>query len=193
PVGKDPSEQEVRAIERLSYVDLHQRLLEEFAPPSVVVNEEYDIVHLSEHAGEFLQIRGGGPTNNLLRLIRPELRLDVRTALYQALQKGEGFQRRAIDVSKTHGTKRVNVLVRPVLREGDPSHGFILLVFQEKTKATQEAPTVTLPVEPIARQLEDELMNAKSQLRATVEQYEIQQEKLGASNKKLQAMNETFS
>jgi two-component system, chemotaxis family, CheB/CheR fusion protein len=190
PIGKDPSEQEVRAIERLSYVDLHQRLLEEFAPPSVVVNEEYDIVHLSEHAGEFLQIRGGGPTNNLLKLIRPELRLDVRTALHQALQKGAAVQTRAIDVSTTHGTKRVNVLVRPVLREGDPNHGFILLVFQEKTKATQEAPTVTLPVEPIARQLEEELINAKSQLRATVEQYEVQQEELRASNEELQAMNE---
>jgi len=192
PVGKDPSEQEVRAIERLSYVDLHQRLLEEFAPPSVVVNEEYDIVHLSEHAGEFLQIRGGGPTNNLLKLIRPELRLDVRTALHQAVQKGATVQTRAIDVSTTHGTKRVNVLVRPVLREGDPSHGFILLVFQEKKKTEEEeaTPTVTLPVEPIARQLEDELMHAKSQLRATVEQYEVQQEELRASNEELQAMNE---
>ena len=193
PVGKDPSAQEVRAIERLSYVDLHQRLLEEFAPPSVVVNEEYDIVHLSEHAGEYLQIRGGGPTNNLLKLIRPELRLDVRTALYQALQKGAAVQTRAIDVSTTHGTKRVSVLVRPMLREGDPSHGFILLVFQEKTKATAQdeaTPTVTLPVEPIARQLEDELIHAKSQLRATVEQYEVQQEELRASNEELQAMNE---
>ena len=192
PVGKDPSEQEVRAIERLSYVDLHQRLLEEFAPPSIVVNEEYDIVHLSDHAGEFLQIRGGGPTNNLLKLIRPELRLDVRTALHQALQKATAVQTRAIDVSTTDGPKRVNVLVRPLLREGDPNHGFILLVFQEKTKATaQEAtPIVTLPVEPIARQLEDELMHAKSQLRATVEQYEVQQEELRASNEELQAMNE---
>ena len=191
PIGKEPSAQEVRAIERLSYVDLHQRLLEEFAPPSVVVNEEYDIVHLSEHAGEFLEIRGGGPTNNLLRLIRPELRLDVRTALHQALQKGAAVQTRAMDVSTTRGTKRVNILVRPLLREGDPNHGFILVVFQEKTKKDAEAtPIVTLPVEPIARQLEDELMNAKSQLRATVEQYEVQQEELRASNEELQAMNE---
>lgn len=192
PVGKERSEEEARAIERLSYVDLHQRLLEEFAPPSVVVNEEYDIVHLSERAGEFMQIRGGEPTNNLLKLIRPEMRLDVRTALHEALKKRAQVQTRAIEVSTTHGTKRVNVLVRPVLREGDPNHGFILLVFQEKSRAQRrdKTPTVTLPVEPIARQLEDELMHAKSQLRATVEQYEIQQEELRASNEELQAMNE---
>jgi len=192
PISKERSEQEVRAIERLSYVDLHQRLLDEVAPPSLVVNEEYDIVHLSDRAGEFLQIRGGEPTNNLLQLIRPELRLDVRTAIYQALQNAVPVQTRVIDVTTTHGTKRVKSIVRPVLREGDPNHGFILVVFHEETKAEREEPasTVTFSVEPIARQLEDELMNAKAQLGATVEQYEVQQEELRASNEELQAMNE---
>jgi two-component system CheB/CheR fusion protein len=38
--------------------------------------------------------------------------------------------------------------------------------------------------------LEEELINSRTQLRATVEQYEIQQEELRASNEELQAMNE---
>jgi signal transduction histidine kinase len=29
-----------------------------YAPPSVVVNEEYDIVHLSERAGRYMQVGG---------------------------------------------------------------------------------------------------------------------------------------
>src|SRR6185436_16807165 len=44
--------------------------------------------------------------------------------------------------------------------------------------------------DPLARRLEEELVHSKSQLRATVEQYEIQQEELRASNEELQAMNE---
>src|SRR4029453_10522239 len=192
PIEKGHSDQEVRAIERLSYIDLHQRLLEQFAPPSVVVNEEYNIVHLSERAGEFMQIVGGEPTNNLLKLIRPELRLDVRTALYQVIQNRDQVQTRPIDVNTTEGVKRVNIIVRPVLRDGDPIRGFILILFQEsKATALEETnQTVALPAEPIARQLEEELMHARSQLRTTVEQYEIQQEELRASNEELQAMNE---
>jgi PAS domain S-box-containing protein len=42
----------------------------------------------------------------------------------------------------------------------------------------------------VARQLEDELVRAKLQLRHTIEQYEVQQEELRASNEELQAMNE---
>src|SRR6185295_10161030 len=64
----------------------HLRLLERLAPPSVVVDADHDIVHLSDNAGQFLQFVGGEPTNNLLRLVDPALRLELRAALYQAAQ-----------------------------------------------------------------------------------------------------------
>jgi len=190
PVERERTQQELRAMERLSYVDLHQRLLEQFAPPSVVVNEEYDVVHLSDRAGEFMQVTGGEPTNNLLKLVRPELRLDLRTALYNAVQMRAQVHTRTIEVMTLEGSKQIEAIVRPVLREGDPTRGFILVLFEEKKLAEKDTTPVVAPAEPIARQLEDELMHAKSQLRVTVEQYEIQQEELRASNEELQAMNE---
>ena len=49
------------------------KLLERFAPPSVLVDREHDIVHLSANAGRFLQFAGGEPTRNLLRVVHPEL------------------------------------------------------------------------------------------------------------------------
>jgi two-component system CheB/CheR fusion protein len=192
PLQKERTQQEVRARERLSYVELHQKLLEQFAPPSVVVNEDYDIVHLSDNAGRFLQITGGEPSNNLLKLVRPELRLDLRTALYQAVQNRTQIQTASLSVKVDDGTVvKVRISIRPVLREGDASRGFILVVFEEGGIADiaigSENRTAT---EPIASQLEEGLMRSKSQLRATVEQYEIQQEELRASNEELQAMNE---
>ncbi|HEX7294650.1 MAG TPA: CheR family methyltransferase, partial [Pyrinomonadaceae bacterium] len=191
PVDKERTPQEVRAIERLSYVDLHQRLLEQFAPPSVIVNEEYDLVHLSERAGEYMHVTGGEPTKNVLKLVLPELRLDLRTALYQAVQSRSQVQTRVLEIPSAQGNKHIAITVRPVLREGDATRGFILIVFEEQKPARPEqTQQVAAPAEPIARQLEDELMHAKSQLRATVEQYEIQQEELRASNEELQAMNE---
>src|SRR6185295_12159933 len=75
------------------------------------------------------------------------------------------------------------------LREQDPTRGFILVLFQETGAGPLKKPSVAVP-EPVTRQLEDELIHLKSQLRTTVEQYEIQQEELRASNEELQAMNE---
>ncbi|HVX52512.1 MAG TPA: CheR family methyltransferase, partial [Chitinophagaceae bacterium] len=62
--------------EHFTYGHLHQLLLEQYAPPSLVVNQEYDIVHLSERAVPYLQLAGGEPSQNLLKLIRPEMRLE---------------------------------------------------------------------------------------------------------------------
>ncbi|HEX8853210.1 MAG TPA: chemotaxis protein CheB, partial [Pyrinomonadaceae bacterium] len=75
---------ETQAPPRSSYLLLHQRLLERYAPPSVVVNEDYDIVHMSERAGRYMELHGGELSPNLLSLIRPELRLELRAALHQA-------------------------------------------------------------------------------------------------------------
>lgn len=81
-------------LARASFSELHYKLIERFAPPSILVNAEYDIVHMSDHAGRFLQLMGGEPTHNLLQLIHPMLRVDLRRALINA-----GQSQMAADVS----------------------------------------------------------------------------------------------
>ena len=184
--------QEAQAVKRLSYLELHQQLLEQFSPPSVVVNEEQEIVHMSDGAGRYMRVGGGEPSNNLLSLVRPELRLELRTALYQSIQNQQDVETSEIQVQTDDGTRSIRLIVRPVFRQNDGTRGFVLVVFDE---GENHVPAVNLreqleQAEPITTRLEQELKNAKAQLRATVEQYEIQQEELRASNEELQAMNE---
>ena len=68
------------ALDRAALTELHFQLIERFSPPSVVVNAGYDIVHLSDNAGRFLKLVGGEPTFNLLRVIHPSLRTELRAA-----------------------------------------------------------------------------------------------------------------
>ena len=193
-IEREKTPEEKRALERLSYADLHQRMLEQYAPPSIIVNEDYDIVHLSDRAGIYLQIAGGQPSNNLIKLAREGLRLELRTALYQASQQRANVEARDLKVATVEGLKTVNLSVRPVLRGDDAAKGFLLVLFEEADHAEESRAeselTQIAAVEPTARRLEDELSQARKQLRATVEQYEIQQEELQASNEELQAMNE---
>jgi two-component system CheB/CheR fusion protein len=186
---------EARALERLSYLDLHLRLLELYGPPSVLVNEEYDIIHLSQRAGRYMEVAGGEPSHNLLKLIRPELRLELRTALYQATQKGQNVEARGLQIRVNGHTERVNLLVRPVMGVENATRGFILVLFEREQNGVDAeggAPKTVVSADagPMARQLEDELMRVKTQLHATSEQHELQQEAMKASNEELQAMNE---
>ena len=181
-----------RSRERISFADLHQRLLEEYAPPSVVVDEEHEVLHLSEGAARYLQVSGGEPTTNLLRMIRPELRLDLRTALHQAHQSRGRVEAHNLRLTIDGQASTVTIVVRPVLREGDSARGFFLVLFDkgDSAVAIPDEPAATINANDAARQLEEEVVRLRGQLRATGEQHEIQAEELKASNEELQAMNE---
>ena len=176
-------------LERITYSELHLRLLEEFAPPSVVVNEDGNIVHLSNGAGRYMRVGGGELTNNLVQLVHPDLRLDLRSALFQAGKQTTNVEARGLKLSIDGHIETVNVMVRPVLGSDDTSRGFALVLF-EPAEDGDVTETVYSPPEPLAQQLEEELVRSKAQLRASLEHSEVQTEELRASNEELQAMNE---
>jgi two-component system CheB/CheR fusion protein len=184
------TQQEKKALERITFSDLHHRLLEEYAPPSLVVNEEYDIVHLSGSVGKYLQITGGGISQNLFKLLKEELRLELRSALYQAVQRQVAVEAAGLKVKIDHHIETINVHVRPVLREGDTARGFVLVLFESSANEKTDSEVIISPDEPISRHLEEQLLRVKSELKYSIEQHEFQQEELKASNEELQAMNE---
>ena len=191
---KLPQHREIenRANERISYGDLHGRILEQFAPPSIIVNERYDIVHVSPNAGRFLQI-SGELSPNLFKLIQPELRLPVSNAVYQAVQRETNVETENLPFYAANRAETVKVSVRPVLRQTDKAiEGFILIVFESAASSGEQkaAETVLTSNEPFTHQLEDALMRSQSQYRHSIEQSEIQAEELKASNEELQAINE---
>ncbi|HEY0171970.1 MAG TPA: CheR family methyltransferase, partial [Pyrinomonadaceae bacterium] len=196
PAGPEQTQAEAarhgRAQERLSHLDLHRRLLELYAPPSVLVNTEHEIVHLSESAGRFLQIPGGEPTYNLLTVARPELRLELRGALFHSAQHRANVEVPGLSVRIGERTETVNLLVRPVVGEDDTARGFFLVIFEPtpETAADGAEDKVLRAVEPVARRLAEEVSHLRAQLRTHTEQYEVQHEELRASNEELQAINE---
>jgi hypothetical protein len=67
---------------------LHERMVERYAPPSVLLNADCHVIHSSEHAGHYLRYPAGEPTTNIFALLPDELAIELRTALYAA-GKGE--------------------------------------------------------------------------------------------------------
>jgi two-component system CheB/CheR fusion protein len=181
-------EPELRAI---SWAELHFRMLEHLAPPSILVDHEHDILHLSPSAGRYLQFGGGEPSRNLLHTVHPALRIELRAALYQAAQSSAPAVVPSVPVEIDGQPHTVTLRVQAV-----PDLASEALLVTLHVEAAQEAPAAPGPVharvepDPVARQLERELERLKARLRDTVEQYEASTEELMAGNEELQAMNE---
>ena len=174
---------------RLAWSEAHLQLLERLAPPSLVINADYDIVHLSPSAGRFLQLAGGEPSRNLLQAVQTDVRLDLRAALYQASQKGTEVQLPPVNLTMAGGTVPTSIRVVPAHEAGE---SLFLVLFEPQATGgeTDQAKAARLEADPLARHLDAEIERLKSHLRETVEQYEASTEEMKAANEELQAMNE---
>ncbi|WKB51989.1 CheR family methyltransferase [Eleftheria terrae] len=178
---------------KVTYADLHKRLTEQYAPPSVLIDAEANIVHLSEQAGRFLRYTGGTPSHHLLTLVRPELRLELRTALYQALQTGKSVEARRVRLDDEEKVRYVNMVARPVQEPSALGQAPLVLVLFAEVEDTMGITAVggnEDARDPLVIQLDEELKQIKDQLQNVIEQSETSTEELKASNEELQAINE---
>jgi two-component system, chemotaxis family, CheB/CheR fusion protein len=187
------------AQQRVSYGELHYKFLEGFSPPSLLVNEDDTIVHVSESAGQLLHTGGGEPTRQLFQAVKPALKLAVQRALFEA-KKGAGIgtsrnvpiKLEGQDTTVTITVRLVKMLEVKMLESGS---GFYIVTFaldpKELETEIQATPVVTdSQQDGLVTWLEEELQANREGLRMTIEQYETSAEELRASNEELQAVNE---
>lgn len=167
------------------YNTLHLKMVELYAPPSVLLNDDHTVVHFSDRAGRYFMQPGGLPTNNVFKLVRPELRIDLRAALHAAKERRVGSRSKAIPVQFDGEMHPVVLHVRP---SGEGSGGLFLVIFDEIRGGVVEQDVGES--EPSLREYEVELDMTKQRLQSIIEDYETSQEDLRASNEELQSTNE---
>ena len=193
PVAENTTLQQPRSgrfVDNVASSELHQRLLEEYAPPSLIVNEEYTLLHVSDRAAGYLHFQGGEPSQNLLTVIIDDLKLELRNALYQAVQQRRPVVSRGLAITRDGEHNIINLHIKPVFREHNAPNGIILVVFEDVQNATAEEQPVVRSDEFVSQHLEDELVRLRQLLRNNNQEHEFRGEELKASNEELQAMNE---
>jgi len=178
--------------ESVSYGTLHQRMVEQYAPPSMLVSPDHKIVHLSEHAGRYLVHPGGEMTSNVFKLVREELRVELRAALHAAHANHRPSRSKPIPVGLDGDRRSVVLDVRPAAAADQ--QGFFLVIFDERGDAEPEpegttARTSTGEGSRVA-ELEAELALSEQRLQVIIEEYETGQEEMRASHEELQSANE---
>ncbi|MFL5381552.1 MAG: chemotaxis protein CheB [Longimicrobiaceae bacterium] len=185
--GPPPAARGGRHRTGFSYGALHLRMLEAYAPPSLVVDEGLEVVHLSGGAGNWLHLGEGEPSRNLLDLSRGELRAELRAALYQAFEKGLPTTRRVR--VEGDGALPLNLQVRPPMDDGEAGK-FALVIFDEHARAGGDGLQAPASPDPAVARLEEELSRTREQLESTSAARDRTVEELQAANEELRSINE---
>ncbi len=180
-----------------SISQLHERLiLSQYAPASVIVNDNFDIIHTLGDTSPYLTIPPGDPTHNLMKVARRGLRMALRGALHQAFNQHRSARFENIRIQNPGGDLLMTLEVQPVF-EPPFIQPHAMVCFQR----LKELPAGSLPLtdssadgnhvtDPVIDQLEEELLQARRQLQSTIEAYETSNEELQSSNEELRSMNE---
>ena len=170
------------------YGGAHQRMLERYAPPSILVGGDQSVIHLSDNVGRYLQHPGGEPTTNLFRLVREEFRMELRTGLHTVRERHTVWKSPPIP-ARIDGADRLIVL-RVSHAEEPELEGFSLVIFDEIDDTLLAQPRSTGDVDTQVLELEAELDTTRSRIQALIEEFETSQEEMRASNEELQSANE---
>jgi PAS domain S-box-containing protein len=176
--------------QNISFGGLHQQMVELYAPPSLIVNEDFEVLHISEHATHYLRFMAGEPTQNLLKLVRDELRTELRSALYGAARLKKRVSAMGLQMRLDNDTAIINLHVQPMPESSVAVRGYMLVLFEPVPATGKDSTVVLSSDEPASRYMEEEMMRLKLQLRASNEQHEFATEELKAGNEELHAMNE---
>jgi two-component system, chemotaxis family, CheB/CheR fusion protein len=174
-------------------VAAHRRALEQVAPPSILVDASHRVLHLSENAGRYTQPASGPLTGDIVDLVRPEFRAELRTALHRAFDQHRSTLSLPILVNFNGGLHRVDLQVRPLSPE-ESAEGTALVLFIEGEAVDPSliSRNVQQVTDETVRRLAEELELTQVRMRTLREESAAANEELRAANEELQSMNEEY-
>lgn len=169
-----------------SFADIHLHKAAALAPPSILLDADGDVLHLSEAALPFVRPPGGEPTRELAALVLPELRLALRAALLQAQATGLPA---ATGPLCRDGKKGLDIRVQPFTNE-EAGAELLLVSFHPLPDLPPASGPEPAQDNVLVRRLEAEVLRLRATLQQTVEQAEAQRSDLIARGEELQTMVE---
>ncbi len=125
----------------LSEAPLHNQILGEVGPASILVDEDLNAVHLSARAGRYLQHPEGPPTSQVIRLARPELQSALQAALLKAFKEREPTVARPIEVQFDSQARVVYLTVRRA--ENEDGKPVALVLFNKGNEVPHHSPGIS--------------------------------------------------
>jgi two-component system CheB/CheR fusion protein len=170
-----------------------QLILRRYAPPSVLVNESGNILHIGGRTGKYLEPAAGKANLNIFAMARDGLRHELASAFQKALRQTGPVILRGLKIGTNGGSQHADVIVER-LEDTEPLAGLVMIVFCDIAAPLEtKSPARTAKdnaKHPRLAELELELRQNREELRNTREEMQTSQEELRSSNEEMQSTNE---
>jgi two-component system, chemotaxis family, CheB/CheR fusion protein len=170
------------------------QILDDYVPPSVIIDENFDIVHTIHHVGKYVSLPVGKISLNLLKMLPRETGIIVNSLIRRAEKKTEAVV--VENILSLEPDKTLSITCKRITNSRTGEYFFLVSFLEkEKKKRSQNIPLVekfdiNKQYQERIDELEKELQYKSESLQATVEELETSNEELQSSNEELIASNE---
>lgn len=189
-----PAAVDSRALPDIQLLRAYDVLLDEYVPPSLMVNERRELVHSFAGAGKFLSVRDGRPSSDILDLVEPDLKLALAGALQRAAKEKKPIVYGSVSLRSLPADEQLRLAVKPVTIQSTGENYFLVSFESQAKKPAPQLTETRIDFDSASRDrladVEEELQYTKENLQATIEEMETTNEELQATNEELVASNE---
>jgi two-component system CheB/CheR fusion protein len=176
-------------------------ILNEYAPPSVVIDEQMQILHFRGHTGPYIEPAQGSASLNLMKMARPDLLMDLRTMVRRSMAENSRVRQENVPLTVNDEERAITLQVIPLKKEQIDVRLFLIL-FEDTgpfrlpaAPIEEETPVIEGEVEvddkdQHIRELERELTSTREYLQTIIEDQETTNEELLSANEEIQSTNE---
>lgn len=215
-IYKKKSDVEIKPVEylkRISRIDFHplsadkresgfneayihgmadKLVLEHYALPCVLINQNYDILYFHGKTDKYLSPPVGGACLNILKMIHGDLHQPLSSLLYASAKEKKEMVKKGLALTHNKKPLTVDLAVRPFI-ENKTGQLLMMVVFDDRSHLKEAEKTRRKKEGAISartRELEQELQSTREYLQASLEEQETTNEELKSTNEELQSTNE---
>ena len=171
-------------------------LLTRYAPASVLINGDFDILQFRGNTGAYLTPAPGRASLNLVKMLREGLLVPVRNLLSKARKDEASVRKDGLRVRSNGDSRDVSIEVIPLRSPASMAFNFLVL-FEEpespdrKARQKRERAAAEEQTERGKQgDLKQELAATREYLQSVIEQQEAANEELQSANEEIQSANE---
>jgi two-component system CheB/CheR fusion protein len=188
-------------------------LLERYAPVSVLVSDQGEMLYIHGSTGRYLQLATGDPNMNIIKMAREGLKRDLTIALHSVVKNKKPAERLGLRVKTNGDFSSVNLSVLPVPATSNSitELNLYLVILEEIQVKEHDLPASVIEMTPphgkvekieadnelyglkageLIAALKQELQNKEEYLKSANEELETSNEELKSANEEMQSVNE---
>lgn len=179
----------------------NELLIQNFTPPSVLINEQGDILYITGRIGKYLELAAGKANMNIYAMAREDLSSYLIRGIRKASINYEAVVFHNVRLRANGDTKYIDITIQRI-EKPNVIKGAIMIVFTDVAKIINpvgtkiEKDNPNIPLQDLGFELKrvnDELQSAREEMQTSQEELKSSNEELQSSNEELQSTNEELT